>query len=145
MPVMIVGADSPTGRRIAERLFDPAREVRVFVTDPEAAEEWRSTGAKVALGDVSDDTHVAGACLNCFSVVLVGEAATDSRTRSFASTPAAVMTGWANAVGSAGVRRVIWVIEGEPPATSVPEVAVVHPATDGLADEVYGLDSARRI
>ncbi len=125
-----------------ERLLDPDREVRVFVTDPDVADEWRRVGAKVALGDVSDDSHVASACLNCFSVVLVGRAARDERLRSFADSDEAVFQGWARAVTTAGVKRVIWVLESEPPEVRGPEVVVVDPSTADLPGHVFRLDEA---
>jgi putative NADH-flavin reductase len=142
---MVVGADTRSGRLIASRFLGRDREVRVFVTDAAAAEELRAAGAKVALGDVSDDSHVAGACLNCFSVVLVGEAAGDDRQRSFAATPEAVMEGWAKAVGSAGVQRVIWVADEDPPATPIDEVAMVDPSASDMAEAVFDLDAVRPI
>lgn len=145
MPVMVIGADTPRGDRIISRFLDPEREVRAFVSDPRAAERLRQGGAKVALGDVSDDSHVAGACLNCFSVVLVEEAAGDARERAFAATPGAVLEGWARAVDSAGVRRVIWVAEEAPPPVSVEEVAVVDPHDENVAEKVFELDGARQI
>lgn len=127
---------------ITERLLDPEREVRVFVTDPDVAEEWRRSGAKVALGDVSDDSHVAAACLNCFSVVLVADAARDERLRSFADGDAAVFGAWARGVSSAGVQRVIWVLESEPPEVTGAEVAVVDPGTPDIPGQVFRLDEA---
>lgn len=145
MPVMVIGADTGPGRLITQRLLNPRREVRVFVTDPDVAEEWRRGGAKVALGDVSDDSHVASACLNCFSVVLVGHAARDGRLRSFADSDEAVFKGWARAVTTAGVRRVIWVLESEPPEVKGPEVAIVDPGTPDVGDQVFRLDEAAQI
>lgn len=146
MPVIVVGADTDTGRKIVERFLDPEREVRAFVTDSAAADRLRNEGAKVALGDVSDDSHLAGACLNCFSVVLVGDAAWDGRECHFAPTPEKVMEAWANAVRSASVQRVIWVIpDAEPPPTLVDEVAVVDPATPDVAEVVFELDRVARL
>jgi putative NADH-flavin reductase len=145
MPVMIVGADTDPGRRIIRRLLSPEREVRAFVTDPDEADELRQRGAKVALGDVSDDSHLASACLNCFSVVLVENAATDERERAFAATPAGVMGAWASAAETAGVSRVIWVIDGDPPPVSVPEVAAVTPQSPDLVEAVYRLDATRKV
>lgn len=145
MPVMIVGADTPTGSAITERLFNPRREVRLFVTDLATAKFWRGRGAKVAQGDVSDDSHVGAACLNCFSVVLVTDAAHDERERSFAATPADVMASWARAVESANVERVIWVSAGQPPEVAGPDVAVVDPSDPDVADSVFKLDEARQI
>lgn len=146
MPVMVVGADTERGRRIAERFLDPEREIRAFVTDPDTAELLRAGGVKVALGDVSDDSHVAGACLNCFSVVLVADAAHDDRLRSFATDPTRVLAGWARAVSSAAVQRVIWVLDqDEVPEVTVGEVAVVDAGDPDLVDAVYRLDAARRL
>ena len=145
MPVMIVGADTPTGDRIAQRLFDPEREVRVFVTDLDSAKAWRQRGAKAAQGDVSDDTHVGAACLNCFSVILISEAAIDQRERSFASTPTEVLESWARAVESAGVERVIWVSAESPPPIEGPQVVTVDPSAPELAERIFELDEADQI
>lgn len=145
MPVMVVGADTPPGRTIVDRLIEPEREIRAFVTDLDAAEELKRAGVKVAVGDVSDESHLSGACLNCFSVVFVDTAATDGRTRSFADDPATVRTGWAAAAATAGVQRVIWVVDVEPPPVRGIETAVVEPGRPDLADEVFRLDDAARL
>lgn len=138
--MIVVGADTLAGESILAELGQTEREVRVFVTDESKAQELRSLGYKVATGDVSDDSHVEGAALRCFSAVLVAEAAHDDRERSFASTPEQVMSGWARAVTSAGVRRVIWITDREPPATPVPEVAAVSPDDPALPTKVIALD-----
>lgn len=142
MPVMIVGADTPLGSRIAERFLTEDREVRVFVTDTEAAEQFRSRGAKVAVGDVSDDTHISSACLNCFSVVLVDEAAIDDRHRSFASDASGVRLAWARAVRAAGVPRAIWVTDEEAPDSGDREVITLAPGPD-VAEEAFERDAAK--
>ncbi len=144
MPVIVVGADTPAGEAIFAALMVPGREVRAFVSDPDTALRLKRRGAKVAVGDVSDASHVAGAALNCFSAVLVGDAAGDQRERSFADDPAAVLAAWAEAVDDAGVRRVIWVTTAEPPPTRVPETATVDPrlTLDELALRVAELDDA---
>lgn len=143
---MVVGADTERGRRITERFLDPEREVRAFVTDPSSAEDLKGGGAKVALGDVSDDSHLAGACLNCFSVVLVADAAHDERIRSFAADPSKVLEGWARAVDAAAVQRVIWVMsEDSAPEVAVEEVAVVDADDPDLVEAVFRLDAARHL
>ena len=91
MPVIVVGADTPKGRAVIEGLVEPGREVRAFVSDPDAGAELRELGVKVALGDVSDDSHVQGACTNCFTAVLMTEAAFDGRERSFATSESQVL------------------------------------------------------
>lgn len=145
MPVIVVGADTETGERILERLHDPNREIRVFVSDESTGLLMRERGYKVALGDVSDESHVEAAATRCFSAVLVAEAALDSRERSFAEDPATVLRGWASAVRNSRVSRVIWVIDEEHPPTAVGEVAAVRPDDPDLASVVAGLDDAQSI
>jgi putative NADH-flavin reductase len=140
VPVIVVGADTSVGGHIVERFAGSDREVRAFVTDATVGAALRDRGVKVAVGDVSDDSHLAGACLNCFSAVLVMEAATDDRVRSFAADIDSVLASWAAAVTAARVRRVIWVGDASPPPTEGREVAVVSPARSGVVDEIYRLD-----
>ena len=61
MPVIVVGADTEPGRVVLQALLEPGREVRAFVSDEKVAEQLRALGVKVALGDVSDDSHLEGA------------------------------------------------------------------------------------
>ena len=145
MPVIVIGADTENGDRVIERLIKPPREVRAFVTDPDSAIRLKERGVKVALGDLSDESHVEGASLRCFSAVLIAEAAEDDRERSFAATPTEVMTGWARAVERSGVKRVIWVAAGATPAVDVDEVAVVDPDERDLPARVAALDDAQEI
>lgn len=145
MPVIVVGADTDVGETILEALHQPGREIRVFVSDPGRVDDYRSQGYKVALGDVSDDSHVEGASTRCFSAVLIGEAARDERERSFAETETAVLQGWANAVQNSDVRRVIWVGVTEPPQTDTPETALVDDGDDQVGPKVAALDDAHSI
>jgi nucleoside-diphosphate-sugar epimerase len=145
MPVIVIGADTPAGSAIIEALAAPGREVRAFVSDPDVAAALKEQGIKVALGDVSDDSHVEAASLHCFSAVLVSEAARDGRERSFAATELDVLRGWARAVSAAAVRRVIWVHEGDPPRVDAPEMATVSPEAEDVGGRVAALDDARVI
>jgi putative NADH-flavin reductase len=145
MPVIVVGADTEAGESIIDELSQPGREIRVFVSDPNRVDSYRARGLKVALGDVSDDSHVWGAATRCFSAVLIAEAAADNRERSFAGSSQAVLEGWADAVTRAGVRRVIWVASDEPPPTPGTETAVVSPDDPSLATRVAKLDDAQSI
>lgn len=151
MPVIVVGADTPLGPPIIDALTRRAGEVRAFVTDPDAAQSLKGRGVKVAVGDVSDPTHLAGAALNAFSAVAVGTAARDPRSRAFGDDPGAVLASWADAFGDAAVRRVIYLDDPPIPSAAaafraaVAEVAVVH--TGGrspidVAAEVARLDDA---
>jgi nucleoside-diphosphate-sugar epimerase len=143
MPVIVVGADTSNGRALVEGLVAPGREVRAFVSDPEAAASLKGLGVKVAFGDVSDESHVQGSLTNCFTAVLVTEAARDDRERSFAASEEQVIRGWASAAVAAGVARVIWVHEGDVPPTGAAETRSVSPASPTLVDEVVALDDAR--
>lgn len=145
MPVIVVGADTGVGEAIARRLYDPRREVRVFVSDPDLGIELKEAGFKVAVGDVSDESHVEAAATRCFSAVLVAEASSDDRERSFASTPEQVLAGWANAVSRSSVTRVIWVTDVSHPDTAVEEVAVVDPSEPDVARLVFELDEVASI
>ena len=146
MPVIIVGADTDIGTRIVDAMVEPEREVRAFVSDPLTAERLRVAGVKVALGDVSDPSHIGGACTHCFSVVLVTEAASDGRERAFAASAEVVFAGWAEAVRDAAVTRVIWVTDrSDVPVIEGVETAVVHPGADDPVAEVVRLDNAATI
>jgi nucleoside-diphosphate-sugar epimerase len=144
MPLIVVGADTPSGRQVLDGLTR-AGAVRAFVSDESESLRLRESGVKVALGDVSDDGHVETASWGCFSAVLVAEAAEDDRERSFARNSTEVLAGWARAVSAAGVKRVIWVLAGEPPAMDCSEVAAVDPAETALAAKVAALDAAQSI
>ncbi|MGI9609237.1 MAG: NAD(P)H-binding protein [Acidimicrobiia bacterium] len=145
MPVIVVGGDTPTGQSILEEIVEPGREVRAFVTDVEIGTKLKSLGVKVAVGDVSDESHVESASLRCFTAVLIAEAAHDDRERSFAATEELVLEGWASAVTSSNVTRVIWVHSGTPPAAQVRETAVVSPEDPELIQRVIDLDEAQII
>lgn len=109
MPVIIVGADTSLGAAILDALLPQAAELRAFVSDVRAAERLKARGVKVAVGDVSDDTHVGGAALNTFCAILVADAAEDERERSFAASRDDVAAAWAAALAAAGTKRAIWV------------------------------------
>jgi uncharacterized protein YbjT (DUF2867 family) len=143
MPVIVVGADTERGRALIEGLVAPGREVRAFVSNPEAVAPLKALGVKVALGDVSDESHVQGSLTNCFTAVLVTEAARDDRERSFATSEDQVLRGWASAAEASGVTRVIWVHEGEVPPVGVAETRSVSPESPNLVGEVVALDDAR--
>lgn len=144
MPVIVVGADSPAGEAIVARVVGPDREVRAFVSDPRVGARLKEQGVKVALGDLSDASHVSGACLRCHTAVLICGTAHDGREISFAASPDEVFTSWAEAVTQAQVRRVIWVGEGDLPHSGAPEEATVtgrHPVSV-IAERVAALDDA---
>lgn len=145
MPLIVVGADTDAGAEILDEIGSPDREVRVFVTDESQGQKLKGRGYKVAIGDVSDDSHVGAAALRCFTAVLIAEAADDSRERSFARSPGDVMEGWAEAVANAGVARVIWVAASQPPETDVDEVTSVDPRQPDLARTVVALDDAETL
>ena len=129
MPVIVVGADTLLGKAVMDELLPRDSEVRAFVSSPQAAARLKERGVKVALGDVSDGSHVGGAALNAFCAVLIHEAATDDRERSFADDPAGVLAAWAEGVNDAEVTRTIVVWDEPPPAelASISSQTVVVP------------------
>lgn len=154
MPVIVVGADTPQGEAIVGRLVGTAGELRTFVSSAETGETMRATGAKVAIGDVSDGSHVMGAALGCFTAVIVTQAARDDRTRSFTDSPGETIAAWIAAVTEAGVERVI--VVGGPGDLETIDTAggigptVVTVSTGGLdpsqiAEACARLDAARNL
>ena len=148
MPVIVVGADSEVGIAIIWRLQMQAGEVRAFVSDRETAGALRGRGVKVAVGDVSDFSHVEGAARGAFCAVLVAAAPTHGRETAFAN-PRSVVEGCLRAVTGAGVTRVIVVGEAPPhggaPAREIAAVPTVGRTTDEIAAEVAALDDAARL
>jgi putative NADH-flavin reductase len=142
MPVVVIGADTPLGRAVLEAISGRDGEVRAFVTSEAAGTRLRPTPVRVAVGDVSDGSHVAGAAFDCFSAVLIAEAASDDRDRSFLPDPGSVMEAWADAIGEAGVTRAIWVGSPAPRETTAEtwhvEVEGRRPAD--IAAQVADLD-----
>lgn len=108
MPVLVVGADTVHGAAITRALERRDGERRAFVSDVATAEDLKSRSWKVAIGDVSDGSHVGGAALGAYSLILIPEAAFDTRERSFTSSPADTIQTWADAAAEAGVTRIIW-------------------------------------
>jgi len=145
VPIIVIGADTSAGREILKGLQQPKREVRAFVTDENVGSTLKKTGFKVAIGDVSDESHVETASFGCFSAILIAEAAVDDRERSFAATADEVLTGWARAIVNSEVTRVIWISGAEHPQTSTREVVNVDPDDPNLVDEVVKLDDAQTI
>jgi putative NADH-flavin reductase len=145
MPVIVVGADTPLGEAIVAALVSRGGETRAFATDPERAAALRALGAKVAVGDLSDGSHVGAAAYNTFTAVIVEDAAFDGRQFSFAADATEVLETWGGAVRDSRVQRVIWV--GNPPASLeapfAPEFAVVTPndrSDEEIAVEVADLN-----
>ena len=150
MPVIVIGADTPVGEAVVRAVAPSAAEVRAFISDDRFVDALRNRGVKVALGDVSDSSHVSAAALNCFCAILVVEAATDTRERSFAKRPQDVVEGWAEAVSDARVHRTLWAgIDGAhmPFPTPTPEVAtvVVRGDLEKAAREIAHLEGLRSI
>lgn len=144
MPVIVIGADTAIGEEIIRRVAGPDREVRAFVSDPSIGARLKENGVKVALGDISDTSHVSAACLRCHTAVLICEAAHDGREISFAANARELWAQWAQAVAEAEVRRVIWVADHQVPTAEVPEQATVDSTLplQEIAKQAADLDDA---
>ncbi len=106
MPVIVVGADTTWGAAVVPALQPASGEVRVFVSDTAVGDRYRSS-AKVAIGDLSDGSHVGGAAIGAFCAVVMATAAHDDRERGFAATAAAVFAQWADGLKDAAISRII--------------------------------------
>jgi nucleoside-diphosphate-sugar epimerase len=133
VPVLIVGADHPVGLMIATRLAAPNREVRAFISSPDLGPRLRELAIKVAVGDLSDQSHVAAAATRCFSIVMIEAALSDGRELAFADAESTRLA-WSRAATEAAVTRAIWVGD-YPPPLATPESAVV-PSADRAEEEV---------
>ncbi|MBT8207352.1 MAG: hypothetical protein HKN07_05270 [Acidimicrobiia bacterium] len=151
MPVIVIGADTPLGGVILEGLMPRESEVRAFVSDVDTGLELRRRGAKVAIGDLSDGSHVGGAATRAFCAIFVASAAVDDRERSFADSPLEVYQQWRDGLVGSGVERVLWVDENPPPsfiAASAPEtvhVDVSAKTPQEVAEEVARLEDAQSV
>ena len=152
MPVIVIGADSSLGEAIVPALAPASGEIRLFVSDPEVGARMRGIG-KVAVGDVSDGTHVGGAAIGAFCAILVAEVAQDARERSFAASPEKLFAQWADGLRDAGVSRIIFVgteadlVVAGPLRTAAPEFVAVttdRPLRD-VAARVSSLEQAQKI
>ena len=148
MPAIVIGADTEVGKAVVSALLNRLGEVRAFVSAPEAGVKFKKLGVKVAVGDISDASHIGPAALNAFSAILIAEAAGDERERSFAKDPAAVVDVWAESLTDAVVRRIIWVGPSAAPAMLVTvapellEVSTLDRDPTDIAREVAKLDDA---
>ena len=145
MPVIVIGADTDPGREVVAALAGRAGEVRAFVTDRQAAPNLKRLGAKVAIGDISDGSHVGAAAIGCYTAVVIASAAEDERERSFATSTAGVHAAWAEALEDARISRVIWVGGDAPPAAIseiTPDLTELEPTRADLAAKVRSLDEA---
>jgi uncharacterized protein YbjT (DUF2867 family) len=150
MPVIVVGADTPIGEAIVTALVSRGGEIRAFVSDSTRAAALRALGVKVAVGDLSDGSHLTAAAHNAFTTVLVEAAMLDGRPLDFAADTDAVLAAWGSALRGSEVQRAIWV--GGPLSSHVvgcaPEVAVVasndRPDQE-IAREVADLNDRARI
>jgi nucleoside-diphosphate-sugar epimerase len=151
MPVIVVGADTPLGTAIVEALLARQGEIRAFVSDADSGAALKKQRVKVAVGDISDGSHLEGAAMRCFGAVLMAEAATDGRALAFASGADDVYRAWTSALHAAGVTRTIWVGPRPDESTAqslrdaTAEVALVDPTTGTaveIADQVAALDDA---
>lgn len=151
MPVIVIGADTPVGSSIIDGLLPRDGEVRAFVSDIETGLALKERSAKVAIGDISDGSHVGGAALNTFCAVVISEAAIDTRERSFASDPAAVIAAWVEGLTDARVKRVIVVDHPDVPIGKLPDVAEQFALVDGrltpaeITSDVQRLEAAASI
>lgn len=138
-----MGADTALGRTVVDALLSRDGEIRAFVSDESVGASLKEQKIKVALGDVSDASHVGAAATRCFTAVLMEAAAHDDRERAFGSDPTSVAQSWLDAIGEAGVRRLIWVGPNAPAVVPVPEYASIDPTgaeSSAIGAEVAALD-----
>ncbi len=106
MPVIVIGADTDLGHALVSALRPAAAELRLFASDPDDIAPYRSF-AKVAVGDISDGSHVGAAATGAFCAVVIAAAAHDQREHYFAADPDELFAQWAEGLADAGIGRII--------------------------------------
>jgi hypothetical protein len=129
MPVIVVGADTELGHAIVPALRPASGEIRLFASDAEAVTRYRAF-AKIAVGDISDGTHVGGAAIGAFCAIVIAAAATDERERHFAADPTELFAQWADGLADAGIRRVILVGQELPPDNPLSQIDAEYLVVD---------------
>jgi hypothetical protein len=151
MPVLVIEADTDLGHAIVPALRPASGEVRLFASDAAAVARYRGV-AKVAVGDISDGTHVGGAATGAFCAIVIAAAAHDERERYFAAGTRELFRQWADGLAESGISRVI--VVGDPPQVPEPDplstvcadyhlVATANRTIDAVIAEVTTLEAAR--
>ncbi len=153
MPVLVIGADTDLGHAIVPALQPASGEIRLFASDADAVAGYRSF-AKVAIGDISDGTHVGGAAIGAFCAIVIAAAAHDERERYFARDTAELFGQWADGLADANIGRVIVVGSPEelPDTPRLDQigaeyvfVSTVGRETDAIVTEVTAAEAAERL
>ena len=135
MPVLVIGADTDLGHAIVPALHPASGEIRLFASEPDPVAAYRSF-AKVAVGDISDGTHIGGAAIGAFCAIVIAAAAYDDRERHFAADADALFAQWSDGLADAGIGRVIVVGAAE---------ELPHPVhLDGIGAEYVFIDTTGR-
>jgi nucleoside-diphosphate-sugar epimerase len=135
MPVIVIGADTDLGHALVSALRPAAAELRLFASDPDDIAPYRSF-AKVAVGDISDGSHVGAAATGAFCAVVIAAAAHDQREHYFAADPDELFAQWAEGLADAGIGRII--VVGAP--AEVPRPDPLTRATD----DYHHVDTSNR-
>ncbi|MGA9597607.1 MAG: hypothetical protein WBV06_15745 [Acidimicrobiia bacterium] len=152
MPVLVIGADTDLGHAIVPALRPASGELRIFASDADAVARYREF-AKVAIGDISDGTHVGGAATGAFCAIVIAAVAHDDRERYFAATTVELFGQWADGLAEAGIARIIVVgAERELPSPDPLHKAAIEyhhvdtagKSIDQIVSEVTDLEAAAR-
>ncbi len=129
MPVIVIGADTELGHAVIPALQPASGEIRLFASDADAVARYRAI-AKIAIGDVSDGSHVGGAAIGAFCAIAITGAAFDDRERHFASNAAELFAQWADGLADAGIGRIILVGQNPPIENPLRQIGAEYVAVD---------------
>lgn len=131
MPVVVTGANGRVGRALIPLLVEKGSEVRAVVRRPEAAEELRTLGAKVAVADLSDDDRLAVAFRDAHTVCHLAGTADLASDDLYESVNAGTARSVVEAARRAGVNRFLYLSY---PGAS-PDSTNAYLRSKGLAEE----------
>jgi NADH dehydrogenase len=131
MPVVVTGASGLVGRHAVKAFLTVSPQVRAYVRRPEAAEELRKLGAKVAVGDITDvdqlSTVMSGAHTVCHLVGGLEQKDVEAYLQSNLGSANAVV----EAARGAGIARILFLSY---PGAS-PEASNAYLRAKGLAED----------
>lgn len=105
--IVVAGAGGSLGGRVAHRLLNGGRRIRVVGRRPGALEEFREAGAQVVTGDLRDSAVAAAACEGAAQLVSTANNVMGSGATSPRKVDRALYGALARAAREGGIRR--WV------------------------------------
>ena len=133
MPVICINPTNETEAEIIYKLSLQNQDLRLFVSNKIDETYVKKLLGKKAIGDVTDDTHIATACRGAFCGVF------------FENNEKEIFI---NAIKESGLKRVIWVSENETNKTILDLknlIYIKHKDYEGVEEKILDLESQETV